>query len=125
MLTGCVQRVFFPQVNAATARVLAADGCEVVAPAGQGCCGALSLHAGREAEAQAFARAAIDAFQAAEVDQVVVNAAGCGSVMKEYGHLSATTRPTPSGRPRSQPGSGTCPSCWSRSARSRPGTRCP
>jgi glycolate oxidase iron-sulfur subunit len=87
MLTGCVQRVFFPEVNAATARVLAADGCEVVAPAGQGCCGALSLHAGREAEAQAFARAAIDTFDAAGVDQVVVNAAGCGSAMKEYGHL--------------------------------------
>jgi glycolate oxidase iron-sulfur subunit len=87
MLTGCVQRVFFPEVNAATARVLAADGCEVVAPAGQGCCGALSLHAGREAEAQAFARAAIETFEAAGVDQVVVNAAGCGSVMKEYGHL--------------------------------------
>src|SRR6266508_1189260 len=65
MLSGCVQRVFFPEVNAATARVLAADGCEVVAPGGQGCCGALSLHAGREKEAQAFARAAIDAFEAA------------------------------------------------------------
>ena len=87
MLTGCVQRVFFPEVNAATARVLAADGCEVVAPPGQGCCGALSLHAGREAEAQSFARAAIDTFEAAGVEQVVVNAAGCGSAMKEYGHL--------------------------------------
>lgn len=87
MLTGCVQRVFFPEVNAATARVLAADGCEVVAPPAQGCCGALSLHAGREAEAQAFARAAIETFEAARVDQVVVNAAGCGSAMKEYGHL--------------------------------------
>jgi glycolate oxidase iron-sulfur subunit len=87
MLTGCVQRVFFSEVNAATARVLAADGCEVVAPGGQGCCGALSLHAGREKEAQAFARAAIEAFEAAGVEQVVVNAAGCGSAMKEYGHL--------------------------------------
>jgi glycolate oxidase iron-sulfur subunit len=87
MLTGCVQRVFFPEVNTATARVLAADGCEVVAPADQGCCGALSLHAGREAEAQAFARAAIETFEASRVDQVVVNAAGCGSAMKEYGHL--------------------------------------
>jgi glycolate oxidase iron-sulfur subunit len=87
MLTGCVQRVFFPEVNAATARVLAADGCEVVAPPGQGCCGALSMHAGREAEAQAFAKDAIATFEAAGVDQVVVNAAGCGSTMKEYGHL--------------------------------------
>jgi glycolate oxidase iron-sulfur subunit len=87
MLSGCVQRVFFSEVNAATARVLAADGCEVVAPASQGCCGALSLHAGREAEAQAFARDAIAAFEAAGVDEVVVNAAGCGSAMKDYGHL--------------------------------------
>jgi glycolate oxidase iron-sulfur subunit len=87
MLTGCVQRVFFPEVNAATARVLAADGCDVVAPAAQGCCGALSMHSGREAEAQAFARDAIATFEAAGVDEVVVNAAGCGSTMKEYGHL--------------------------------------
>ncbi len=87
MLTGCVQRVFFPQVNAATARVLAAEGCEVVAPPRQRCCGALSMHAGREAEAQAFARAMIDTFETAGVDDVVVNVAGCGSSMKEYGHL--------------------------------------
>src|SRR6266516_5081805 len=87
MLTGCVQRVFFPQVNAATARVLAADGCEVAAPSTQGCCGALSMHAGREAEAQRFAKALIAVFEGAGVDQVVVNVAGCGSTMKEYGHL--------------------------------------
>jgi glycolate oxidase iron-sulfur subunit len=87
MLTGCIQRVFFPQVNAATARVLSAEGCEVVAPARQRCCGALSMHAGREEEAQAFARAMIDTFDAAGVDNVVVNVAGCGSSMKEYGHL--------------------------------------
>jgi glycolate oxidase iron-sulfur subunit len=86
LLLGCVQRVFFSHVNAATARVLAAEGCEVVAPP-QGCCGALSLHAGREDEAAAFARATIDAFDDAEVELVVVNAAGCGSAMKEYGHL--------------------------------------
>jgi glycolate oxidase iron-sulfur subunit len=86
MLTGCIQRAFFPQVNAATVRVLAAEGCEVVAPR-QRCCGALSMHAGREAEAQAYARAMIDAFEASGVDNVVVNVAGCGSSMKEYGHL--------------------------------------
>lgn len=85
MLTGCVQRAFFSPVNAATARVLAAEGCDVVAPAGQGCCGALSVHMGREKEAQAFARRLIDAF--AGVETVVVNAAGCGSAMKNYGHL--------------------------------------
>ncbi|WP_153395516.1 (Fe-S)-binding protein [Ornithinicoccus halotolerans] len=87
MLTGCVQREFFPGVNAATARVLAAEGCDVVAPAGQGCCGALSTHTGREEEGQRFARAVIDTFTDAGVDYVVVNSAGCGSAMKEYVHL--------------------------------------
>jgi len=87
MLTGCVQSVFFPDVNAATARVLAAEGCDVVVPRGQGCCGALSVHNGREGQAQRFARALIDTFTAAQVDFVVVNAAGCGSTLKEYGEL--------------------------------------
>ncbi len=89
MLLGCVQREFFPGVNAATMRVLAAEGCEVVAPADQGCCGALSLHSGREPEAIARAKRLIAAFEAAHVDAVVVNAAGCGSSMKEYGRLLA------------------------------------
>jgi glycolate oxidase iron-sulfur subunit len=87
MLTGCVQSVFFPQVNAATARVLAMEGCDVIIPRGQGCCGALSLHSGREAEAAAFARRTIEAFERAGVDAVVVNSAGCGSAMKEYERL--------------------------------------
>ena len=87
MLLGCVQREFFPGVNAATARVLAAEGFDVIAPAGQGCCGALSVHNGREPEAQRFARALIDTFEAENVDYVVVNAAGCGSSMKEYADL--------------------------------------
>ena len=87
MLTGCVQSVFFPQVNAATARVLAAEGCDVIIPRGQGCCGALSLHSGREAEAAAFARRTIAVFEQAGVDAVVVNSAGCGSAMKEYERL--------------------------------------
>ena len=89
MLTGCVQSVFFPQVNAATARVLAAEGCDVIIPRGQGCCGALSLHAGREAEAEGFARRTIDTFEQAGVDFIVVNSAGCGSAMKEYERLMA------------------------------------
>jgi Fe-S oxidoreductase len=91
MLTGCVQSVFFPQVNAATARVLAAEGCDVLIPRDQGCCGALSLHAGREAEAQAFARSAIATFEAEDVDAIVVNSAGCGSAMKEYERVLAGT----------------------------------
>ena len=93
MLTGCVQSVFFPQVNAATARVLAAEGCDVIIPRGQGCCGALSLHSGREAEAAAFARRTIALFERAGVDAVVVNSAGCGSAMKEYGRLLGQAGP--------------------------------
>jgi glycolate oxidase iron-sulfur subunit len=89
MLTGCVQGAFFPGVNAATARVLALEGCEVVIPRKQGCCGALSVHNGREPEAQAFARKLIDAFADAGVERVVVNAAGCGSSMTEYAQLLA------------------------------------
>jgi len=89
MLTGCVQGAFFPGVNAATARVLALEGCEVVIPRKQGCCGALSVHNGREPEAKAFARSLIDAFADAGVERVVVNAAGCGSSMKEYAELLA------------------------------------
>ena len=87
LLTGCVQRIFFGQVNEATARVLAAEGCEVIAPRAQGCCGALALHAGRDEDARAFARALIQTFDGENLDQIVVNAAGCGSTMKMYGEL--------------------------------------
>lgn len=87
MLLGCVQRVFFGAANAATVRVLAADGCSVAAPRNQGCCGALSLHAGREAEAVRFARRTIDTFERAGIDRIAVNVAGCGSAMKEYAYL--------------------------------------
>ena len=87
LLLGCVQRVFFSHVNAATARVLAAEGCEVVAPREQRCCGALMLHAGRERDAADAARNTIDVFERAGVDQIAINAAGCGSAMKEYGDL--------------------------------------
>ena len=84
ILTGCVQSVVFGSVNAATARVLAADGYEVVAPP-QGCCGALSLHAGRLEEGRAFARRLIGAFE--DVETIIVNASGCGSHMKELGNV--------------------------------------
>ena len=87
MLLGCVQREFFDDVNAATVRVLAAEGCDVLAPPAQGCCGALSVHMGREDEARAFAKRLIESFEDLSVDAVVVNAAGCGSAMKEYGWL--------------------------------------
>jgi len=87
LLLGCVQREFFPQVNAATARVLAAEGCEVVAPPAQPCCGALLVHAGEEFAAVELAKKTIEAFERANVDTIVTNAAGCGSNVKEYGHL--------------------------------------
>jgi glycolate oxidase iron-sulfur subunit len=83
LLQGCVQRVFFGDVNEATARVLAAEGFEVHAPRLPRCCGALQLHAGEDA--RPLARATIEAFE--RYDHVVVNAAGCGSAMKDYGHL--------------------------------------
>jgi glycolate oxidase iron-sulfur subunit len=89
MLTGCVQSAFFPDVNSATIRILAAEGCDVLTPSEQGCCGALSVHNGREAEAQRFARKLIDTFEPLDIDYFVVNAAGCGSSLKEYGELLA------------------------------------
>ena len=87
MLTGCVQQVFFSHVNEATARVLAAEGCEVIVPKNQPCCGALMVHSGLEEEAAAMARAIIALFDQVDVETIVINAAGCGSTMKEYGHL--------------------------------------
>jgi glycolate dehydrogenase iron-sulfur subunit len=81
LLLGCVQRVVFGDVNTATARVLAAEGCEVVAAPGQECCGALHLHAGRYAEGRRRAQRLAQAFDG--VDAIVVNAAGCGSHLKE------------------------------------------
>jgi glycolate oxidase iron-sulfur subunit len=89
LLTGCVQGAFFPEVNAATARVLALEGCDVVIPRGQSCCGALSVHNGRHPEAVRFAQRTIRAFERAGVDAVVVNAAGCGSTMKDYENVLA------------------------------------
>jgi glycolate oxidase iron-sulfur subunit len=84
-LQGCVQRVFFGDVNDATVRVLAAEGFEVEAPPLPRCCGALMAHTGEDEPARALARETIARFETC--DTVVVNAAGCGSAMKEYGHL--------------------------------------
>ena len=84
LLSGCVQGVFFPEINRATIEVLRASGCEVLVPQNQGCCGALSVHSGRLEEGRMFARKLVDLFTALDVDAVVVNSAGCGSTMKEY-----------------------------------------
>jgi glycolate oxidase iron-sulfur subunit len=89
MLTGCVQAVVFGDHNRATARVLAKNGCDVVVPEGQGCCGALNAHGGDHARALALARRTIDVFEAARADAVIVNTSGCGAHMKAYGHLLA------------------------------------
>jgi glycolate oxidase iron-sulfur subunit len=87
LILGCVQRLFFSDVNEATVRVLTANGCEVVIPQSQGCCAALPHHQGQEQQAQALARQMIDSFADTEVDAVIINAAGCGHTLKEYGHI--------------------------------------
>jgi glycolate oxidase iron-sulfur subunit len=69
--------------------VLAAEGFDVLVPTKQGCCGALSLHAGRAAEAKRFATALIARFESDPVDAIIINAAGCGSTLKGYGHMLA------------------------------------
>ncbi|HSM61485.1 MAG TPA: heterodisulfide reductase-related iron-sulfur binding cluster, partial [Longimicrobiales bacterium] len=83
MLTGCVQQGLYGRVNDATARVLEANGFEVVRVPGQSCCGALHAHGGELERARAMARANVDAFERVDVEHVVVNAAGCGAAMKE------------------------------------------
>ncbi|HEX2438834.1 MAG TPA: heterodisulfide reductase-related iron-sulfur binding cluster [Methylomirabilota bacterium] len=89
MLTGCVQSVVFGAHNRATARVLARNGCDVLAPPAQGCCGALNAHGGDHARALAMARRTIETFEAADVDTVIVNTSGCGAHMKAYGAILA------------------------------------
>ena len=87
MILGCVQRLFFSPVNEATVRVLTANGCEVVIPKTQGCCAALPAHQGQEVQAQTLAKQMIDSFEDTEVDYIIINAAGCGHTLKEYGHI--------------------------------------
>lgn len=89
LLTGCVQAGLFERVNEATVRVLEANGYKVVPVPGQGCCGALHAHGGDLGAARAMARRNVEAFEAAGVDLVVMNASGCGAAMAEYGTLLA------------------------------------
>jgi glycolate oxidase iron-sulfur subunit len=88
-LAGCVMSTAFGDVQRASVRVLERFGCQVVTPPGQGCCGALNVHAGERAQAKEMARAVIESMLAADVDVIVVNSAGCGSTMKEYASLFA------------------------------------
>jgi glycolate oxidase iron-sulfur subunit len=87
VFTGCAADAFFPETNLATVRVLQKNGCEVVVPRSQVCCGALHYHAGREDSARQFALSNCAAFNLDDVDAIIVNAAGCGAVLKDYGHL--------------------------------------
>ena len=87
ILAGCIMGMFFGRVHQALVRVLRHNGCEIVVPKGQWCCGALHLHAGDRDRARAMARRNIDAFSAHELDAIVLDSAGCGAAMKEYGEL--------------------------------------
>ncbi len=89
MILGCVQKLFFDRVNQATVRVLTANGCEIVIPQAQGCCAALPSHQGQEEQAKTMARQMIDAFANTDVDAIIINAAGCGHTLKEYGEMLA------------------------------------
>jgi glycolate oxidase iron-sulfur subunit len=87
LFTGCASDAFFPDTNLATARVLQHNGCEVWIPSAQGCCGALHYHAAVPGPARIFAAANVKAFSTDGLDAVIVNAAGCGAMLKDYGHL--------------------------------------
>jgi glycolate oxidase iron-sulfur subunit len=91
LFTGCVADAIFPETNRNTVRVLQRNGCEVLVPRGQQCCGALHYHAAQEAPARRFAEANCRAFDVVSVDAVIVNAAGCGAMLKDYGHLLPET----------------------------------
>jgi glycolate oxidase iron-sulfur subunit len=88
-IEGCIMPQFFSDTNAATVRVLARNGCEVYSPGAQRCCGALQMHTGDRSVAQDLARRNVDAFEPLNLDAIIINAAGCGSTLKEYGHLLA------------------------------------
>jgi glycolate oxidase iron-sulfur subunit len=97
LFLGCVADAMFPETNAATARVLQENGCEVVVPRGQVCCGAIHYHSGVEEPALEFARTNIAVFDAGQYDAIIVNAAGCGAMLKDYAHhLPAAERPAAS-----------------------------
>ncbi|MCF2971494.1 4Fe-4S dicluster domain-containing protein [Synechococcus sp. Nb3U1] len=87
LILGCVQRLFTPQVNEASIRVLTRNGCEVVIPPHQGCCAALPHHQGQLQQAENLARHMIETFAPYELDAILINASGCGHTLKEYGHI--------------------------------------
>ncbi|WP_339731902.1 heterodisulfide reductase-related iron-sulfur binding cluster [uncultured Gimesia sp.] len=95
LFTGCVSEAMYSHVNHATARVLQANGCEVVVPRTQGCCGAIHYHSGADQEAIEFALRNLAAFDLDEIDAIIVNVAGCGAMLKDYGHIAEETKGVP------------------------------
>jgi len=87
LLSGCVQSVFFSKTNDATVRVLRENGCEIVVPQNQSCCGALSVHSGRLSEGREFAKQTIQTFEGLDIDAFIINSAGCGSTIKDYAEI--------------------------------------
>lgn len=98
LFLGCVADAMFPETNAATARVLQQNGCEVVVPMGQVCCGAIHYHSGVEKPALDLARRNMAVFRAANVDAIIVNAAGCGAMLKDYAHVLPSEEQSEAGR---------------------------
>src|SRR5579871_1453609 len=93
LFTGCVAEAMFGETNWATARVLQANGCEVVVPRSQVCCGAIHYHSGADAPALELANQNAQAFSAKDIDAVIINVAGCGSMLKDYGHVAHEIAP--------------------------------
>jgi glycolate oxidase iron-sulfur subunit len=93
LFTGCVAEAMFGETNWATARVLQENGCEVVIPRSQSCCGAIHYHSGADVPAMALARQNAQAFSGPDIDAVIINVAGCGSMLKDYGHIAHETEP--------------------------------
>ena len=93
LFTGCVAEALFDHVNWATARVLQQNGCDVIVPQGQVCCGAIHYHSGASDPAIQFAEANIESFEPDAVDAIIINVAGCGSMLKDYGHIAEELRP--------------------------------
>ncbi|MCA9113588.1 MAG: 4Fe-4S dicluster domain-containing protein [Planctomycetaceae bacterium] len=93
LFTGCVADAMFSQTGAATARVLQANGCEVVVPRTQACCGAIHYHSGAGDPALALARQNLESLLSDDIDAIIVNVAGCGSMLKDYGHMARELAP--------------------------------
>jgi glycolate oxidase iron-sulfur subunit len=104
LFTGCVAEAMFGETNWATARVLQANGCEVVIPKHQVCCGAIHYHSGAGEPSLQFANTNLAAFNPDDVDAIIINVAGCGSMLKDYGHIARELEPQNEGQFKSLSG---------------------